>query len=106
MPRVGRQELAGKSIQREQLARLASTAEIGKARENSQCAGERQAELLQFHCNLTGQNRSGGSSENSDAVRLVSFQQLFVYGDNIVDGGGERILRGEPVIDGHNPYFR
>jgi hypothetical protein len=60
--------------------------------------------LLEAQGNFGGEDRSGGRSENSDAVRLVGLEKFFVNGDYVIDRRGERILGGEAVIDGY--HFR
>src|SRR5215475_3862890 len=93
------------AFERENLARVAGTREVGGRGKHSQRTGKRQAELFQLRSHFAGQNRACRRSGNSDLFWLVRFQQLFVDGDDIVDRCREWIFGREPVVDGNDFYF-
>src|SRR5208282_5778524 len=72
------------AVEREQLYRVAGTAEVGEARKEPDRARKRQVQLPETHRGFRAQNRASGRPKDSDVLRLVSLQQLLVNRDDVI----------------------
>ena len=95
-------QVAREAIQRENIVRVPSPAEVSHAGKYAQGRRLGQPKLLHLHSKLRRQYGAGRSAIDGDVFRLVCLQQLFVDGNCIVQASRKGMLRRQPIKHGHN----
>src|SRR4029077_5789911 len=96
---------AGEPVEREELMRFGGTGIVGDNGEKAKSGGEREIQLLEANSDFGSEDGPRGGAEDADVMRLVSLEELFVDGNDVVNRGGEGIFGSEAVVDGNDLYF-